>query len=64
MLLTAMEASGGASAPDVQEAPQRRRVCILRRGAPATHDHAVVQSADRIVELRDGAIISIAPLAG
>ena len=28
----------------------------------ATHDHAVVQRADRIVELRDGAIASIAPL--
>lgn len=27
----------------------------------ATHDHAVVQRADRIVELRDGAIASIAP---
>jgi putative ABC transport system ATP-binding protein len=30
----------------------------------ATHDHAVVQRADRIVELRDGAIASIAPVAG
>jgi putative ABC transport system ATP-binding protein len=30
----------------------------------ATHDHAVVQRADRIVELRDGAIASITPVAG
>ena len=29
----------------------------------ATHDHTVVQRADRIVELRDGAIASIAPIA-
>jgi ABC-type lipoprotein export system ATPase subunit len=29
----------------------------------ATHDPAVVQRADRIVELRDGAIASIAPMA-
>jgi len=29
----------------------------------ATHDHAAVQRADRIVELRDGAIASIAPAA-
>jgi len=30
----------------------------------ATHDHTVVQRADRIVELRDGAIASITPVAG
>src|SRR5215470_15522046 len=30
----------------------------------ATHDHAVVQRADRIVALRDGAIASITPVAG
>ena len=30
----------------------------------ATHDYAVVQRADRIVELRDGAIARVAPLAG
>ena len=30
----------------------------------ATHDRAVVQRADRIVELRDGAIASITPVAG
>jgi predicted ABC-type transport system involved in lysophospholipase L1 biosynthesis ATPase subunit len=30
----------------------------------ATHDHTVVQRADRIVALRDGAIDNIAPLAG
>jgi putative ABC transport system ATP-binding protein len=30
----------------------------------ATHDYAVVKRADRIVELRDGAIGSITPVAG
>jgi putative ABC transport system ATP-binding protein len=30
----------------------------------ATHDRAVVQRADRIVELRDGVIASITPVAG
>jgi putative ABC transport system ATP-binding protein len=30
----------------------------------ATHDHTVVQRADRLVELRDGAIASITPVAG
>ena len=33
MLLTVMEAGCIASSPGVQEAPQGRRVCVLRGGA-------------------------------
>jgi hypothetical protein len=33
ILLTVMEAGGGASSPGVREAPQRCRVCVLRAGA-------------------------------